>query len=206
MSSQLERYLREQSSQIITGMELSVALQKSEDALFGQIKRAVKNDLLIRVRRGLFCLGGYLVKEKINTFVLAAYIYGPSYVSFESALSYYGLIPEAVYTMTSATTSRSKDFLTPVGKFSYTHMPEKHFFCEVERVALLEKSFFIASPWRALCDYVYAYKRNWISIEPLIESLRIDVDELPLLDEKIASTLSNYYNNKRVDLFLKGVQ
>jgi hypothetical protein len=52
-------------------------------------------------------------------------LYGPSYISLEYALSYYGLIPERVESITSVTTKRSKKFITPLGSFSYEHIPLK---------------------------------------------------------------------------------
>ena len=51
----------------------------------------------------------------------------PSYISFESALSYRGLIPEAVYTTTSACLKRARRFASKVGLFSFTPIPARAF-------------------------------------------------------------------------------
>jgi len=54
--------------------------------------------------------------------LIANQLYGPSYVSLDYALSHYGLIPEAVYQITSVTTRRSKTYDTPLGRFSYERL------------------------------------------------------------------------------------
>ncbi len=61
-------------------------------------------------------------------FLIANKLYAPSYVSFEMALSYYGLIPEGVYAITSATSKKTATFQTPIGKFSYRTLKPQLFF------------------------------------------------------------------------------
>ena len=53
--------------------------------------------------------GLYETDKSVPGYLLAGSIYGPSYISFEYAMSYYGLIPEAVYTVTSATFEKKKE-------------------------------------------------------------------------------------------------
>mgnify|MGYP003523184722 CR=1 FL=1 len=59
----------------------------------------------------------------VDSFEIATVIYGPSYISFESALSYHGWIPEAVRTTTCASVKRAKEFETPIGVFFFLHIP-----------------------------------------------------------------------------------
>ncbi|MBS0656081.1 MAG: hypothetical protein JSR46_09905, partial [Verrucomicrobia bacterium] len=85
------------------------------------ILRMVKNEELVRLKNGV-----YLISEKIKlgqkTVIpfeqLANFLYGPSYVSMEWALSFYGMIPERVHTVTSMTLGRNKEYHTPIGDFS----------------------------------------------------------------------------------------
>ncbi|HSW71384.1 MAG TPA: hypothetical protein VLH77_05335 [Gammaproteobacteria bacterium] len=81
---------------------------------------------------------GYL--RKPHPFELAQYIYGPSYISLESALSFHKLIPETVYTVTSTTVKRSREFQTPLGVYSFLHLPPENFYVEVWSV-----DFFMSS-------------------------------------------------------------
>lgn len=86
----------------------------------------MQKGVLVKIRRGLYTIN-LPFKEPPDTFELAEIIYGPSYISMESALSYHGWIPEAVYTITSATTRRKKLFKTPLGVFAFFNFPVNNF-------------------------------------------------------------------------------
>jgi len=202
----IKRMLHELSEPYVTDTELSALLDGTADSRYGKVKRLIASNKLLHVRRGLYCLTeniGY--KEKIHPFALAQYIYGPSYISLESALNFHQLIPEAVYTTTCVSSKRSKEFTTPIGLFSFQHLPIINFYTGVERIIENGHTFMIASPWKAICDYVYCYKKNWRSIEPLIESLRIEPESLPNLRNEERQLLEEYYHHQRITRFLKGI-
>ena len=190
----------------ISDADFEVLLGSTPDSRYGKIKRLLAQGKLLHIRRGLYCLTeelGCLIKP--HPFELAQYIYGPSYISLESALSFHKLIPETVYTVTSATAKRSKEFRTPLGVYSYLHLPRENFYVEVERVQEDDRQFFMAKPWKAICDYVYCYRKDWTNLEPLLGSLRMNHDELPSLGVGELQQLQDYYHHRRLDLFLKGV-
>lgn len=188
---------------IITESELEMLMNKSANSRYSKVKRFLAQGKLLRIRRGVYCITDALgYAGKPNMYELAQYIYGPSYISFESALSYHGLIPERVYTTTSATSKRSKEFQTPLGIFSYLHLPEDDFYMKVDLLNEDGSKFFMATPWKAICDYIYCYKKNWKSLSPLIESFRIDVDQLPILTDNDFEILNEYYKSKRIEIFL----
>lgn len=81
-------------------------------------KLLAKGDI-VRIRKGLYAFGREYRREPLSREVLANLIYGPSYISLEYALSYHGLIPERVSTVTSVALGRSRKFDTPVGTFTY---------------------------------------------------------------------------------------
>lgn len=191
----------------ITDVDLAYALDGSPDSRYSKVKRLSAQGMLLHIRRGLYCPTekmGYLIPP--HPFELAQYIYGPSYISLESALAYHGLIPEAVYTITSVCTKRSKEFHTPFGIFSYSHLPIENFYLDVELISIENYRFFMAKPWKAICDYLFCYKKEWDKIEPLLESLRIDREELPLPRYEEIETLSEYYSNSRITRFLKNIK
>lgn len=199
--------LRSYPRPYLTDIELGVLLNGTPDSRYGKVKRLLAQGKLLHLRRGLYCLTdkmGYFTKP--HPFELAQYIYGPSYISLESALSFHKLIPESVYTTTSVTSKRSKEFQTPLGLFSYLHLPLESFFTEVELVKENGYQFFMAKPWKAICDYLYCYKKDWTNLNPLAESLRINCDDLPVLREEEIQLLEEYYRHTRISRFLKGVQ
>jgi predicted transcriptional regulator of viral defense system len=95
--------------------------------------------------------------DENSLFETANRIYSPSYISMEMAFSYYGLIPEAVYGITSVTTRPTKTFSTQVGAFSYQTLKPRLFFGYriVEYGA--QKHFAIASPEKAILDFFYLH-------------------------------------------------
>lgn len=205
MSYALYANLRHLQSQYLSQTELKYALDGTEDSRFAKVKRAVANGLLIRVRRGLYCLSEDLGGQKPHPYVLADRIYGPSFISLESALSYHGLIPEGVKVITSVTGRRRNYFTTPLGDYSYMTVPTINFMLSVQRVVDGDVVYFMASPWRAIADYVYCYKRNWRNIEPLVDSLRMEPEAIPKLTQEEANLLIEYYHHHRITQFLLGV-
>ncbi len=202
MSLVLERKLRRQGRSYYSEAELKTLLPGTRNSQKAIIKRAVAEGLLIRLKRGLYCVNGEVSQKKPHAFELAQLIYGPSFISLESALSYHGLIPEAVYTTTSVTIKRKKTFHTPLGEFDFHKVPKKNFLVGVERIADGKAIFFIASPWRALTDYVYCYKKTWESFFALKNDLRLTTENVPKITKLFANDLQEYYQNKYVDIFL----
>lgn len=180
----------------ISGIDLHYILDKSTYSRHAIIKRAIQKDYLIPIRRDL-----YLIKNSktlINSFEIAPIIYGPSYVSFESALSYHGWIPEAVRTTTCASVKRNKEFETPIGIFSYEHIPTDVFSFGVEQHQKDGLTLFIAAPVKALADTIYARKRTWPTIDDLSEDLRIEPESFQNSDKKLLADLIENYPSPRV--------
>lgn len=185
----------------ISGTDLSCFLNKSSNARQAIIKRAIKAGYLTPLRRDLFLVKS-LQKKLVNAFEIAMILHGPSYISFESALSYHGWIPEAVQTTTCATTKKSKEFETPIGIFSYTHVPLKVFALCVEQHFEKNMGFFIASPLKALADMIYIRNRDWSTINDLYEDLRIEPDKLQSIDKESFLNLIQHYPSTRVKTIL----
>jgi predicted transcriptional regulator of viral defense system len=209
MNSNFLELLLNWSKPYISGIDLHHILDKSPDSRQAIIKRAIHKGYLIPIRRDL-----YLIKNAsralLNTFEISTIIYGPSYVSFESALSYHGWIPEAVRTTTCASVKRAKEFETPMGIFSYEHIPIEAFSFGVEQHKQDSITLFIASPVKALADIVYARKRTWNSISDLSEDLRIEIDSFQNYDKIVLMDLIENYPSPRVkktlNTLLKGLR
>ncbi|MFA6293946.1 MAG: hypothetical protein WC637_19315 [Victivallales bacterium] len=202
-----EKIFENATNGYFTSQDAAALFPESEDKRYGLTKRAISNAEIIHIRRGLYCLAPKYQKKKINLHALAQHIYGPSYVSLESALSWHGWIPEAVYTLTNVSSGKSKEFNTPLGAFSYNRVPQKIFYAGVERLADEEGDVFLmASPIKALADYVYVKKKDWAGIKPASESLRIELEEFESIALDEIDSLIENYTSQRVRKFLKGLK
>ena len=163
-----------------------------------RLTRMLKSGSLIQVRRGLF-----VDNPQESCKVLASVIYGPSYLSFQYALSFHGLIPERVPVYMSASFGKNKDkhYSTPLGEFSYFYLPQAVYPYGIQRLEEDDLPFLIASPEKALCDAVY--KVPGISgiqeIGPLLtENWRMEKDDLARLDQGLIAWLAPLYHRRSV--------
>ena len=148
---------------------------------YGLVNRALKSGELIQLSRGLYTIAPKYQKEYFSLYYLANQIVPLSYVTCESALQYHQWIPERVNTITSLSNSgRNKEFNTKYGLFVYKIHPIKDgmFLTGVNLENINQKNVFIASPLRALMDYVYLYKIENADFDFLHTSLRIEKDSL----------------------------
>jgi hypothetical protein len=180
---------------------------RSGAAFDGLLKRALAVGEVLRVARGLYCLKNDLLHFKLNPLLFAPLICGPSYLSFESALSYRGWIPEAVYSFASVSLSRSSEFETPFGTFFYRRVPQDNFYAGVERISLEQQgAFFVAGPLKAMADLVYLNGWDWNSTKPVLESLRVEMDNLCELKIQDFEEIGECYRSGRVQKFLCGLR
>ncbi len=138
----------------------------------------VKSGELLKVKRGVYRLNSELIESiKPSEEILAQLLHGPSYISSEWALAYYGLIPEMVPNVTSVTIGRKMNIKTSAGIFEYQHLPlEKYSFGFLEE-KIHRNSFLLATPLKAVVDLVY---------------FRLEKKEILSEQDKIAFFESNY--------------
>lgn len=163
-----------------------------------KLSRMVKQNECFQITKGL-----YETKEDTPGYLLAGSIYGPSYISFDFALSYYGLIPEAVYTVTCATydKKKKKKYENIFGTFTYRDVPKGAFPVGIKLIQDGDYYYRIAEPEKALCDKLYTLNpvSNTRQLETLLlDYLRIDLDSLKNLDKEKISSLSKVYHSKNV--------
>ncbi|MDD4974098.1 MAG: hypothetical protein PHY93_07085 [Bacteriovorax sp.] len=165
-------------TKIFTDEDLKLILpETTEEKIHNSLSYHFKQGHLKKYKRGVYSLVEPRNKNSISKFYLANFLYNPSYVSFESALSHYGLIPEAVYETTSACfQEKKKMFKTTEGIFSFSHSPVTPFFLDVVKDE--QQSFLVANPLRALFDTIYSNRKDYKMISDLEDDLRIDLDEL----------------------------
>lgn len=165
----------------------------------------IKNRQILRIKKGLYVLSPGL-GGAINVQALANVIFGPSYVSLDSALSYWGIIPERVTETTSMTTKRNRRFSTPVGNFSYHHIASAAFMAGVIQQGDDASAFLIASREKALCDKIAGVK-GISSLrdvgEYLTQDLRIEPDQLAALDLQLLGEIAAIYRKTGARLFVR---
>lgn len=193
---------KEINQNITTTNILKSVLQKKYKQPLQKINYIVEIGDLIALKRGIYVFGEKYRTKELNYISIANILHKPSYVSFEYALSYYGLIPERVYTITSSTTSKSAEYSTILGNFSYKKIPLKAYSLGIDwKYNNQDGGHFIATVEKALCDKIYIDKRaknlkEDEILEYLQEDLRIDYDELLKIDSKLFWHISMAYGSK----------
>ncbi|MDH7476220.1 MAG: hypothetical protein QHH09_01975 [Microgenomates group bacterium] len=128
-----------------------------------QIYRWIKKGKIFRLKRGFYLIK----KEGLNLYFVANILYQPSYISLESALFYYGIIPDIPFVTTSITTITKKEIKTIVGRFIYRKISVNLYF-GFEKIKIGDEFVQMAYKEKAILDYLYIYKFK------RIDDLRID--------------------------------
>jgi hypothetical protein len=174
------------------------------------VHRAHQAGEILRLTPGVFLLDAPYRKSEPHPFVVAGVLHSPSHVSLESALAHHGLIPEAVYQVSSVTVGRRREFATPTGVFTFSRVPAREPRAGVVAEEVARNAWaFVALPLRAIADAIYLRKEiTWTrdGLGFLTESLRIEEDDLQsitfdAMDEILASIRS-----RRVRAYLEGLK
>ena len=152
-----------------------------------KLHHLLKINALVRVKKGIYVFGKKFSRRPYSPEVLANMMYGPSYVSLEWACQFYRLIPEKVTTVTSITTQRSRQFQTPLGLFTYDHLPLPVYPAGIILIRFSEtQQALVATKEKALADLLVVRRGGFSSkkhfLETLFEDLRIDEDILNTLN------------------------
>lgn len=157
------------------------------------LKNWVNKGHLVMLRRGLYVFSEEA--ENADSLIFATKIYQPSYVSMEMALGYYGIIPEAVFTVTSVTTRKTKKFKTPFGNFSYQKI-KKEAFGGYETKKQGKISFNLALPEKAVVDFLYLNRNILNGSREQFRSYRFNEDFK--YETKKLLKFSQAFGNKKV--------
>ncbi len=159
----------------------------------GKIARMIHAGELFQLRRGL-----YATRRDIHPYCLAASIYGPSYVSFETALAFHGLIPEAVSEIASVTIKRAKEYENAFGRYRYRNVPRKVYAIGIERITEGGIPFLIASPTKAVCDRIALEPRmrSMSDVRRWVALMRLNIDQP--LDSGILAACAEQYGRPAV--------
>jgi len=165
-------------------------LKAKRNTTLNQLRNWSKLDYLQRLKRGIYKLSDFEIEEP---FILANFIYSPSYISLETALNYYSLIPDIPFQITSVTTLKTNNFdIKNYGVFSYSHIQPDLFFGYETIRGDKEYVYNIALPEKALFDYLYLSSKKVKLSNDFINGLRLSIP--------------NNFDWKKIKKWLKGVQ
>jgi len=146
----LQKKLLESKIKVFSKLEFRRLMGITRVSAQKLLERYTKRGVFVRLKGGLYSLSmnypsGYLIANKLCE---------PSYVSFEAALSYYNMIPETVYSFTSATTKTTRTFSVKNQLFSY-HRIKKQAFTGYKLTNIAGENVLLAEKEKALADHFY---------------------------------------------------
>lgn len=211
-------YLKKLKTPEVTTSMLMGALSDYEDVR-GKINSLSKKGLIKPIKQGVYLISEDLGLRPYSKEILATLIYGPSYISLETALSSYGFIPERVTVTTSICQGRGKSFTTPVGEFDYHHIKQSLYAMGVQLKEVFKGVYCqYATPEKALLDFIYIkeskgkFNNQKDYFKYLIDSYRIDLQtiqneislkKLQYLSEKYPYQHIQWFSNELTRRLLK---
>ena len=177
-------------------------LEKSISNVNEKISNLVKNGELVRLKKGFYTFSKLYQTKPINLLSVANTLYSPSYVSFDYALSYYGMIPERVSEVTSATSKNEKLFDTPIGRFSYKKVSPEAYSLGIDWIYDdVEGGRFIATAEKALCDKIkYDRGIGTLTQNSMVEYLKYDlrIDITTPLNYELIEIIATAYKSRNL--------
>ncbi len=193
---------------IIRDSDLTHLFKGSAARRYALVNKALKKGELVRLCRGYYTLNQRYLTRLLHTYYIANRIVQHSFITAESALSFHHLIPERVTETISVTAyGRNRQYTTPLGSFVYYVTPVKPqaFFLGVELIELDRQFIYIATPLRALVDYVYLHKIKNANMPFLTDSLRIEPQQLSTIKKNEIQLFFSLYRSDYVRTFLKNL-
>ena len=171
-----------------------------------KITDLLRQGVIIRIKKGIYVFGERYRRRPFSREVLANMIYGPSYISLDYALHYYGIIPERVEAVTSVTCSRDRRFSTSVGLFIYRGISMNAYQIGIDQVVLDGgRTFLIAVPEKALSDKIHDDRGTSVRTQTemrayLLDNLRIDPERLEKLNADMLSLIADRCRSRKIRL------
>jgi hypothetical protein len=187
------------------------ALEPEDNARYRQMRNAFAAGDIVRICRGYYALNRIYGRGLPNCNILAQKFVPDSYISLESALREADWIPEAVYVTLSVVSKadfdKTKVVETSIRDFYYVNVPQKNRYAGTERIHHYSGGYYAtAKPLKALADSMYERALNWTTLEPLVESLRVEIEDLESLTAEDFNELEGNYESSRVENFLSGIR
>lgn len=136
------------------------------------ITKLVSNGWLIRIKRGLYAISDFSSRGflSLSPYIVANLLVQDSYVSFESALSYYGMFDQLTDKVISISKKRYKTVQLSSTTYSFVHVKNQFYFGRTE-TTIDNNIVRIATAEKALIDMIHFHKSKY-SIDIVIEKLQ----------------------------------
>ena len=160
-----------------------------------QLNRWKKEKKIVRLAKSVYSLNQPYIKIKPDIFAIAAALKSASYISMQSALSYYGLIPEHIYQHIGVTTGRGQEYNTPLLDIKFYHIPQRLFWGYRSLPLNTDNPIFMASAEKALLDLLY-FTTGPIDFR-FIEELRLQ--NIENLDCTVLKVYAQKFSSHRIE-------
>ncbi len=171
----------------------TVAFETPASTLKLQLHLWKKAGEIVGLRRGVYAFAG----EVPQTAEILSALYPPAYVSLESALSMYGVIPDVPFAVTSVTIRPTRNFQTPCGRFGFRHIPQEGFIG-------FDPKTLIATFEKAVVDYLYIHRRTLVTSPETFKNLRWQ--NLGKFNFRKARQFANLFKSPEVSNLLEEVK
>ena len=187
---QFQNTIKNRGFTIFSKEDIALLFDLTSEGLASLLRRYKEKGYLQNPKRGVY----FFTEHPPEPHFLAYKIYNPSYISFESALSHYGIIPEIVYSITSATTKPTRIFTTKDRSFTYTKIKQQSFAGFIKK-----DNYLIAESEKAFVDYTYLVALGKKSLNDRLNIARLDKDKI----RYYTSLFDNNFLNKQIWQLLK---
>jgi predicted transcriptional regulator of viral defense system len=171
-----------------------------ENYLRRQVSEWVKKNKLISLRRGLYVINDLRILQNLPPSFVANMIYRPSYLSLEWAMRYYQFIPEEVYSFTSVSTRKTKNFENQFGMF-YNRQIKRELFWGFQNIEMSRKKILIATPEKTIIDFLYFNRHKFFHDPEMLKTYRFQ--NLDILNKNRIHEYSKKLDEKLLQLFNK---
>ena len=186
---------------------------ESESQITNQLSQWTKQDKIVRLRRGKYLLGSQYRKFTPSSYYISNYLYRPSYVSLETSLQYYDLIPEAVGLVQAVTPKHGREWSNDYDRFVYRSMKGARFWgYREDRLESIpsQNRFFIARPEKAILDLIYLNNGEWAKErirETSFQTLEIlNYETLKMFSDKLQSPRQKRATKRFIGLYEKELE
>lgn len=151
------RILREKEINLFTLADFERLFNINNDnTLYKKIQRLEKKKIIKKLIKGKY----YFIFNRPNDYLIANFLFNPSYISLESALSFYGIMTFFSYEITSITSKKTRKISVDNKVYSYSKIKKELYWGFEKR-----DNFLIAEPEKAILDYFYLEIKGWRSID-----------------------------------------
>lgn len=193
--------LKQKGFQIFSTSDFAKHLKISKRKATLLLTRNTRKKYFTRLIRDLYCI----TSEPLSTLSIANAAVRPSYISLDTALSYYKIIPETVYAVTSITTRHSKSMTINNIEYKYHQLNKKLYF-GVRSIKEGDFYIFMVDKEKALLDYLYFVARGKRILNDRLDMKIINKKRLSTYHHEFRKNIKNKFLVRKLDLLINSIK